>query len=168
MRVIFARSPNPFRRLPNPFRRSLNPFRRSPNPFRRSPNPFRLFSLNSSTLNSINLFLQSAMPKAQPQRVCPRSLYLMSPRNAIFAVQRFCIIGYPKSLDYSPDFIFLLYFIYGATECGLMSLDLLWLNSSTKTNYLHIKLVVIDEFVLKTCFAIKSKWRAIAKRLKML
>ena len=59
------------------------------------------------------------MPKAQPQRGCPPSLYLMSPRNTIFDVQKFCIIGYMKSLAYSPDFIFLLYFIYGAAECGL-------------------------------------------------
>ena len=59
------------------------------------------------------------MPKAQPLRAAPPSLYLMSPRNTIFAVQRFCIIGYMKSQAYSPDFIFLLYFIYGAAECGL-------------------------------------------------
>jgi hypothetical protein len=58
------------------------------------------------------------MPKAQPQRGCPPSLYLMSPRNTIFAVQKFCIIGYAKSQAYSPEFMFLLSFIYGAAECG--------------------------------------------------
>jgi hypothetical protein len=63
------------------------------------------------------------MPKAQPQRGCPPSLYLMSPRNTIFDVQKFCIIGYMKSLAYSPDFIFLLYFIYGAAECGFYSVN---------------------------------------------